>query len=219
MSFGALANAAEPLPDPPPDFAKRVAHRETLTAAERLQYAYTQSFRLEEFNPKGGGGGAYSEVREVIFSPSGERTERFKSQPVSHLKNLILTAEDFADIREIQPFVMTEDQLWIYKTEYKGEEEIDGRACWVLSISPRQILAGAAAFRRPAVDFAGRFFGDSQRRQSGAPDHLVEAGEPVSALHHRAPSGERLLVSLAHHGGRYARIPLRAHTRKAHHPL
>ena len=146
MSFGALANAAEPLPDPPPDFAKRVAHRETLTAAERLQYAYTQSFRLEEFNPKGGGGGAYSEVREVIFSPSGERTERFKSQPVSHLKNLILTAEDFADIREIQPFVMTEDQLWIYKTEYKGEEEIDGRACWVLSISPRQILAGQRLF-------------------------------------------------------------------------
>jgi hypothetical protein len=132
--------------EPPPDLAKRVAHRESETAEERLQYAYTQSVRLQEVDGRGIQAGEYREVREVIFSPTGDRTERLSEQPVSRLKNLIMTPEDFADIRDIQPFIMTEDQLRIYDVQYKGEEEIDNRDCWVLSIRPRQILSGQRLF-------------------------------------------------------------------------
>ena len=39
--------------DPPPDLAKRVAHRESETADERRQYAYTQSVRLQELDGHG----------------------------------------------------------------------------------------------------------------------------------------------------------------------
>jgi hypothetical protein len=101
---------------------------------------------VQEFNPRGLQTGEYRESREVIFSPLGERTERFSFQPVSHLKDLILTPEDFADIRSIQPFVLTDDQLRYYAVEYKGEESVDSRNCWVLSIKPRQILAGQRLF-------------------------------------------------------------------------
>jgi hypothetical protein len=123
-----------------------VAHRESETAEERRHYAYTQSVRLQEIDGHGIQAGEYREVRDVIFSPTGERTERFPVEPVSHLKNLIMTPEDFADLRDIQPFVMTEDQLFIYEVQYKGEEEIDGRDCWVLSVRPRQILSGQRLF-------------------------------------------------------------------------
>lgn len=132
--------------DPPPDLAKRVAHRESETAAERRQYAYTQSVRLQELDGRGIQAGEYREVREVIFSPTGDRTERFVGQPLSRLKNLVMTEEDFADVRNIQPFVMTEDQLWNYDVVYKGEEPVDGRDCWVLSIRPRHILSGQRLF-------------------------------------------------------------------------
>src|SRR6202167_6005947 len=137
--------------DPPPDLAKRVAHRESEAAEERRQYAYTQSVRLQELDGRGIQTGEYREVREVIFSPTGDRTERFAGQPVSRLKNLVMTDEDFADIRNIQPFIMTEDQLWIYQVLYKGEDPVvfngkDGRDCWVLSIRPRQILSGQRLF-------------------------------------------------------------------------
>jgi len=132
--------------DPPPDLAKRVAHRESETFEERRQYAYTQSLRLQEIDGRGSQTGEYREVREVIFSPTGDRTERFSGPPVSRLKNLVMTPEDFADFRNIQPFVMTEDQLWIYEVRYKGEEPVDGRDCWVLSIRPRQILSGQRLF-------------------------------------------------------------------------
>jgi hypothetical protein len=132
--------------DPPADLAKRVAHRESETADERRQYAYTQSIRLQELDGRGVQTGEYREVREVIFSPTGDRTERFSGQPVSRLKNLVMTDEDFADLRDIQPFIMTEEQLWIYQVQYKGEEPVEGRDCWVLSIRPRQILSGQRLF-------------------------------------------------------------------------
>lgn len=132
--------------DPPADLAKRVSHRESETASERRQYAYTQSVRLQEMDGHGMQAGEYRETREVIFSANGDRTERFSGQPLNRLKNLVMTDEDFADIRDIQPFFMTEDQLWIYQVEYKGEEPVDGRDCWVLSIRPRQILSGQRLF-------------------------------------------------------------------------
>jgi hypothetical protein len=123
-----------------------VAHRESETAEERRHYAYTQSVRLQEIDAHGIQAGEYREVRDVIFSPTGERTERFPTQPVSNLKNLVMTPEDFADLRDIQPFVMTEDRLFIYEVQYKGEEEVDGRDRWVLSVKPRQILSGQRLF-------------------------------------------------------------------------
>lgn len=132
--------------DPPPDLARRVAHRESETAEERRHYTYTQSVRLQEIDARGVQAGEYHEVREVIFSPTGERTERFSVQPVTRLKSLVMTPEDFADIRDIQPFVMTENQLPFYDAQYKGEEEIDGVNCWVLAVRPREILSGQRLF-------------------------------------------------------------------------
>jgi hypothetical protein len=142
LAGSVVARAAEP----PADLAKRVAHRESETAEERRQYAYTQSVRLQELDTHGQQQGEYREVREIIFSPNGDRTERFRGDPVSRLKDLELTPEDFADIRNIQPFVMTEDQLRIYDVQYKGEEPVDDQNCWVLSIRPRQILSEQRLF-------------------------------------------------------------------------
>ena len=143
-----IALAALPLTaaDPPANLAKLVAARETATAEERSHYAYTQSFRLQEMDAKGGQAGEYRETREVIFSPSGERSEEFVGKPDSRLKNLVMTPEDFADIRSIQPFVLTTDQLWNYDADFKGEELIDGVTCWVLRLRPKHILSGQRLF-------------------------------------------------------------------------
>ena len=57
-----------------------------------------------------------------------------------------MTDEDFRDIREIQPLVLTEDRLWNYETKFRGEETMDGVDCWVLQVRPRQILEGQRFF-------------------------------------------------------------------------
>jgi hypothetical protein len=132
--------------DPPPNLAKLVAHRETETEAERNEYMYRQTFTLDELDDHGGVRGEYKEVRDVIFSPAHERSEEMVGKPENRLKNLILTEEDFHDIRDIQPLVLTEDRLWNYETKFRGEENMDDVDCWVLQVRPRQILEGQRFF-------------------------------------------------------------------------
>ena len=132
--------------EPPPDLAKRIAQRETVTQAARNNYTYRQTVELQELDKNGGARGEYKEVRDIIFSPQHERTEQVIGRPLLNLKNLIMTEEDFRDIRDIQPFVLPEEQLWIYERKFRGEEHMDDVDCWVLQVRPRQILQGQRLF-------------------------------------------------------------------------
>lgn len=132
--------------EPPPDLARKVARRESETQAARNQYTYRQSVTVEELNTRGGKAGEYREVRDVIFSPERERIDQLIGKPVKTLQHLILTEEDFRDIREIQPFVLVEETLFVYETKFRGEEEVDGEDCYVLLVRPRQILQGQRLF-------------------------------------------------------------------------
>jgi hypothetical protein len=132
--------------DAPENLAKLVAHRETETEAERNQYMYRQTVTLEELDDHGGARGNYREVRDIIFSPQHERTEEMVGNPQNTLKALIMTPEDFRDMRDIQPLVLTEDRLWNYETKFRGEETMDDVDCWVLQVRPRQILSGQRLF-------------------------------------------------------------------------
>lgn len=131
----------------PLDLAKRVATRETAAMEARQQYMYRQTVLIEELSGKGGSkAGEYREIREVIFSPAGERTERMVGKPSNHLARLRLTEEDFRDIRDVQPFLFTADQLWLYETKPRGEEVADGIDCWLLQVRPRQVHPGQRLF-------------------------------------------------------------------------
>lgn len=133
--------------DPPPDLVRLVAAREALCEQARSNYLYRQDVRIEEFGGRhGSSSGFYTESREVIFSPEGKRSEQFVGKPQSHLRRLILTEEDFQDIRNIQPLLLTPDLLSRYQVRFRGEETVDGLDCWVLEIRPRQILQGMRLF-------------------------------------------------------------------------
>jgi hypothetical protein len=141
-----LASGLVRADDPPPDLAHRVARAETETQRARDRYTYRQTVELDELSDRGLMVGAYREVRDVIFSPTEERTEELIGKPMLTLKNLKLTDEDFADIRNIQPFVLVEELFQIYETKFRGEENINGIDCYVLEVRPRQILSGQRLF-------------------------------------------------------------------------
>lgn len=67
-------------------------------------------------------------------------------KPSLTLKRLLLTSEDFRDIREIHPFVLTEDKLWMFDTKFRGPEKMDEIECFVLQVRPRQILQNQRLF-------------------------------------------------------------------------
>jgi hypothetical protein len=142
IAFG-FAKAAE---TPPPDLVRRIAHHEDETVEERKNYAYRQTVRLQELSEHGAEVGRYSEVRDIVFSPAQERTEKTIGLPLTNLKNLKMTDEDFRDLREIQPFVLREEFLPNYDVKFRGEEDMDGVQCWVVQIRPKQILQNQRFF-------------------------------------------------------------------------
>lgn len=133
--------------EPPADLVKRVAGREAATEAARNQYLYRQSVTIEEYDTRGRAMGHYREAREVIFTSEGQREEKFTERPLSRLQRLVLTDEDFGDIRNIQPLLLTPEMLPRYVVRFRGDERVDGVECWVLDIQPRQILQGMRMFQ------------------------------------------------------------------------
>src|SRR4051812_13498249 len=96
-----LASGLSVAAEAPPHLARRVATRESATEAERAHYTYRQTVVLTDYS------GEYREVRDIIFSPEGERSESAIGKPSNTLRRLILTDEDFRDIREVQPMLLT----------------------------------------------------------------------------------------------------------------
>lgn len=130
----------------PPQLLKKIALREEATSRERDNYTYRQSVTIEELDDHGAMVGAYHEVRDVTFSPKGERYEKVVEKPRNTLHLLQLTEEDFADIRNIQPFLLTPDRLFSYEYRFQGEEMKDGEDCYIVYLRPRELLAGQRLF-------------------------------------------------------------------------
>ena len=143
VAFILTSGLAMAAAEPPADLARRVAEREAAAQEARGNYTYRQQVVIEEGGPRAG---QYRETRDIIFSPAGERTEQLLRAPVNTLKRLVLTPEDFADIREIQPMLITPELLPRYIVRFKGDEDVDGRDCWVLELTPRQLFQGFRMF-------------------------------------------------------------------------
>jgi len=127
--------------EPPPGLLKKIAQRETENAQARENYTYRQSVTIQEFDDLGKVTGQYREVRDITFSPNRVRYEQVIEAPRSTLGRIKLTPEDFADLRNVQPFLLTTETLPLYEGQYKGEETIDGQQCFVEFIRPKQILS------------------------------------------------------------------------------
>ena len=140
--FCLILNTQALAQDPPADVLQRIADNGSRFEQERARYTYRQSFDFYEFDKRGTPSGSYREVRDINFTSDGERTEEFLKGPADRLKLIRMTEEDFNDLRDVQPFVLTNDTLWRYKTTYRGLETVDGRECFVYRIEPRQVLAG-----------------------------------------------------------------------------
>ena len=166
-----LAAVGAKAQEPPKGLLRELAASGSLFEKERGHYTYRQVFFFQELGARGMPEGSYREVREIIFSPEGRREEQMVGWPADHLKQIRLTEEDFRDIRDMQPFVLTGDTLRQYEFKFKGSETLDGEDCFVFRMQPRQILEG-----QRLLD--GLIWVSSKHRQ------LVKAaGQPVPQIY------------------------------------
>ena len=128
------------------DIIREFVDKETAFAKARQSYTYRQTVKIYEYDEVGGVRGRYHIVQDIIFSAGGKRSERVVYAPVSTLKNILLTPEDLEDIRSVQPFVMTNDELSNYYVRYLGPQRVDELDTYVFSVKPKQMVKGERYF-------------------------------------------------------------------------
>jgi hypothetical protein len=134
------AHSQVPAPPIPVDeIIKRFSEKEKEFKAARSNYTYREVVSVEELTADDRVRGRFERTSDIGFDSKGKRTSKVIFAPVSTLKNLEMTPQDFADIESIQPFVLTSDDIGKYKLTYGGQEKIDEIGCYVFEVEPRKL--------------------------------------------------------------------------------
>lgn len=131
----------------PDEIIQKFAAKEAEFSQARNNYTYRQTVKIQEMD--GGGNptaGKWEEVSDIIFSPEGRRGEKVVYAPVATLQRIQLTPEDLADLRNVQPFVLTTTEIPDYNIVYLGREKVDEIGCFTFSVKPKNLKPGKRYF-------------------------------------------------------------------------
>lgn len=137
----------EPPALPVDEIIQKFAQREEDFRKERDNFTYTQDVTFQTIDEDGQVDGEYHEVRDILFSPDGKRIDKVTFAPVTTIKRLIMTQQDFDDIEKVWPFVMTTVELPKYDVKYIGREHVDELDTYVFDLEPKKLEKGQRYFR------------------------------------------------------------------------
>ena len=126
-------------PIPADEIIKKFSEREREFRIARGSYTYHQTVRVQTLTGSDRVTGEYYVESDIIFDSAGKRTERITKAPPNTLQSISLTPEDMQDIREIQPFVLTSDDISKYTLKYLGKEMVDEIDCYVFDVAPTKM--------------------------------------------------------------------------------
>lgn len=137
----------EQSPIPVEEIIRRFSEKEKEFRKARSNYVYRQDVKVQELNANDKVLGEFHEVTDVGFDANGRRVEKVIFAPANTLSRISLTPQDVQDIREIQPFVLTSDDIGKYNLKYAGKEKIDDIDCYVFEVEPKVIEKGQRYFQ------------------------------------------------------------------------
>src|SRR5204863_113959 len=111
-----LRNEQPPIPTD--EIIRKFAEREKEFKTARANYVYRQDNSVQTLNANDRVTGEWRQVWDITFDPSGKRLERVTLAPPNTLTSISLSPEDLQDMREIQPFVLTSDDVGKYSVKY-----------------------------------------------------------------------------------------------------
>lgn len=124
----------------PDDIIKKFAAKETEFQDALNHYTYRRVAKVQTIDDDNKVDGEWYEVDDVIFDPSGKRTEKTVYAPESTLQRVMMSPSDMQDIQKGYPFVLTTEEIAAYDVKYVGRQKVDEVDCYVFDVSPKQIL-------------------------------------------------------------------------------
>jgi hypothetical protein len=136
--FGAMDISAPTTP--PEEIIKQFAAKESEFQQALNHYTYRRIARVQTIDDDTNKvDGEYYEVDDVIFDPSGKRTEKVVFAPQNTLERVMMTPSDLQDIQRGYPFVLTAEDIGQYDVKYVGRQKVDEVDCYAFDVSPKVI--------------------------------------------------------------------------------
>lgn len=131
--------STEPPSVPVEQIIQHFAEREGEFKRERDNYTYTQSFVVQTIDSSGQPDGEYRMTSDIVFTTTGKRYDKVTFAPPSTLQRVSLSPQDFADLQNVQPFVLTTNELPKYDITYVGRQRVDELTTYVFEVKPKKI--------------------------------------------------------------------------------
>src|SRR4029077_14125530 len=115
------------------EIIKRFASKEKAFKEARVQYTFRQDVKvmtLDGDTPDG----YYQQVFDVTFDDKGHKIKNVVFAPQPTLSRISMTQEDFDDIENRLPFVLTSDEIGEYDILYVGQQKQDELNTYVFDI-------------------------------------------------------------------------------------
>jgi hypothetical protein len=128
------------------EIIKRFSVKEKAFKEARDQYTFRQDVKvmtLDGDTPDG----YYQQVFDVTFDDKGRKTKNVVFAPQPTLQRLMMTEEDFDDIENRLPFVLTSDEIREYDILYVGQQKQDELNTYVFDVAPKQIVGKKRYFQ------------------------------------------------------------------------
>lgn len=129
-------------PISPEQIIKEFSAKETQFQDALNHYTYRRTARVDEIDDDNKASGEWYEVDDVIFDPTGRRTERVDFAPPNTLKQIMMSPSDLQDLEHGYPFVLTTADVPEYDIKYVGRQKVDEVDCYVFDVSPKTIAKG-----------------------------------------------------------------------------
>lgn len=126
---------------------RQFAQHESDFKAARDNYTYTQEVLVEDLAPNRG---EYRLNSDIVFTPQGRRYEEVTYAPQPSLQDFTLSPEDMKDLENIQPFVLTTEDLSKYDLQYAGQEKLDELNTYKFCVGPKRIEKNQRYFQGTA---------------------------------------------------------------------
>jgi hypothetical protein len=166
-------------PTPPEEIIRKFEAKETAFRQALSHYTYRRTVRVQTVDDDNKVDGEYYQVDDVIFDPSGKRTEKVVFAPSSSLTRISMSPADFSDIQDRLPFVLTTQDAGQYDIKFIGRQKVDQVDCYVFDVAPKVIEKGKRYFQ-------GKIWVDAEELQivitsgKNVPDDLRSGHEDLS---------------------------------------
>lgn len=131
-------NHAQPQGTTPADIIQKFAAKEAIFKQARDNYAYTQDVTVQTLDGHTVDG-EFKRTYDITYDNKGNRLENVTYAPQSTLTRIGMTQEDFDDIENKMPFVMTTSDLPLYDVYYQGTQHVDEIDTYVFDIAPKKV--------------------------------------------------------------------------------